>query len=79
MHRQETHAANRAEPGLGDGLRPPNQLSDGRKIRSLTVVDIFARESLAIEVGQSLKGEDVVAYAEPAATAKRGVPKGAVL
>ena len=37
-----------------------DQLSDGRKIRSLTVVDIFTRESLAIEVGQSLKGEDVV-------------------
>ena len=26
----------------------------------MTVVDIFVRESLAIEVGQSLKGEDVV-------------------
>lgn len=37
-----------------------DQLNDGRKIRSLTVVDIFTRESLAIEVGQSLKGEDVV-------------------
>jgi len=37
-----------------------DQLSDGRRIRSLTVVDIFTRESLAIEVGQSLKGEDVV-------------------
>lgn len=37
-----------------------DQLSDGRRIRSLTVVDIFTRESLAIEVGQSLKREDVV-------------------
>ncbi len=37
-----------------------DQLSDGRKIRSLTVVDSFTRESLAIEVGHSLKGEDVV-------------------
>jgi putative transposase len=37
-----------------------DQLSDERRIRSLTTVDIFTRESLAIEVGQSLKGEDVV-------------------
>jgi len=37
-----------------------DQLSDGRRTRSLTIVDIFTRESLAIEVGQSLKGEDVV-------------------
>ena len=33
---------------------------DGRRFRALTVVDVFTRESLAIEVGQSLKGEDVV-------------------
>jgi len=37
-----------------------DQLADGRKFRALTVVDVFTRESLAIEVGQSLKGEDVV-------------------
>jgi len=36
-------------------------LFDGRKLRALTVVDNYTRESLAIEVGQSLKGEDVVA------------------
>jgi putative transposase len=35
-------------------------LFDGRKLRMLTVVDLFTRESLAIDVGQSLKGEDVV-------------------
>lgn len=35
-------------------------LFDGRKLRMLTVVDLFTRECLAIEVGQSLKGEDVV-------------------
>ncbi|QTY24792.1 hypothetical protein CDC46_26095, partial [Ralstonia solanacearum] len=29
-------------------------------MRALTVVDNYTRESLAIEVGQSLKGEDVV-------------------
>jgi len=36
-----------------------DQLVDGRRFRALTVVDVFTRESLAIEVGQSLKGEDV--------------------
>ncbi|MCF2446928.1 IS3 family transposase [Dyadobacter sp. CY345] len=38
-----------------------DQLFDGRKIRALTVVDNFSRQCLAIHVGQSLKGEDVVA------------------
>jgi putative transposase len=37
-----------------------DQLGDGRRFRALTVVDVFTRESLAIEVGQSLKGADVV-------------------
>lgn len=37
-----------------------DQLVDGRRFRALTIVDVFARESLAIEVGQGLKGEDVV-------------------
>uniref|UniRef100_UPI001B8A90F8 IS3 family transposase n=1 Tax=Collimonas silvisoli TaxID=2825884 RepID=UPI001B8A90F8 len=35
-------------------------LFDGRRLRALTVVDNYTRECLAIEVGQSLKGEDVV-------------------
>lgn len=35
-------------------------LFDGRKLRMLTVVDLFTRECLAIDVRQSLKGEDVV-------------------
>lgn len=35
-------------------------LFDGRKLRLLTVVDLYTRECVAIEVGQSLKGEDVV-------------------
>lgn len=37
-----------------------DQLFDGRKIRALTVVDNFSRQCVAIHVGQSLKGEDVV-------------------
>ena len=37
-----------------------DQLVDGRRFRALTVMDVFTRESLAIAVGQKLKGEDVV-------------------
>lgn len=37
-----------------------DNLFDGRKLRMLTVVDCFTRESLDIHVDQSLKGEDVV-------------------
>ena len=35
-------------------------LADGRRFRALTVVDVYTRESLAIEPGQSLKEENVV-------------------
>jgi putative transposase len=37
-----------------------DELSHGTKFRALTVVDIWSREGLAIEVGQRLKGEHVV-------------------
>lgn len=37
-----------------------DQTSSGTKFRALTIVDVFTRECLAIEPGQSLKGEDVV-------------------
>ena len=37
-----------------------DQLADGRGFRVLTVVDVYTRESMAIEPGQSLRGEDVV-------------------
>jgi putative transposase len=51
-----------------------DQLADGRWFRTLTVVDVFTRESLAIEVGQSLKGEDVVGVLNRIRQ-DRGVPK----
>jgi putative transposase len=35
-------------------------LFDGRRFRCLTVVDNYSRECLAIEVGKSLRGKDVV-------------------
>ena len=37
-----------------------DQLANGQRFRALTVVDVFTRESVAIEVGQSLRGEHVV-------------------
>lgn len=38
-----------------------DQLANGNRFRCLTSVDVFTRESLAIEVGQRLSGTDVVA------------------
>ena len=51
-----------------------DQLCDGRRFRSLTVVDIYTRESLAIEADQSLRGEDVVRVLNRLKL-ERGVPK----
>src|SRR3569832_1083310 len=48
-------------------------LFDGRRLRALTVVDNYTRESLAIDVGQSLKGDDVVNTLNRIA-AYRGLP-----
>jgi putative transposase len=51
-----------------------DQLADGRRFRALTVVDVFTRECPAIEVGQSLKGEDVVRVLNRI-KGQRGAPK----
>ena len=51
-----------------------DQLADGRRFRALTVLDVYTRESLAIEVGQRLQGEDVVSALNQIRQ-KRGVPK----
>ena len=51
-----------------------DQLADGRRFRALTVVDVFTRESLAIEVGQGLRGEDVVRTLNQISS-QRGRPK----
>ncbi len=50
-----------------------DQLADGRKLRALTVVDVFTREALCIRVGQKLRGEDVVDACNRL-VAKRGAP-----
>jgi putative transposase len=51
-----------------------DNLFDGRKLRMLTVVDLYTRECLAIDVGQSLKGEDVVRVLN-GITERRGLPQ----
>lgn len=51
-----------------------DQLADGSRFRALTVVDVFSREALAIEVGQRLRGEHVVAVLNRLA-AQRQAPK----
>ena len=52
----------------------PDELFDGRRIRVLTIVDNFARESLAIEVGQRFKGQDVARVLTQIAS-QRSLPK----
>ena len=49
-------------------------LANGRRLKLLTVVDDFTKESVTIEVGHSLTGEDVAAALDQAAQV-RGYPK----
>ncbi|WP_145198569.1 IS3 family transposase [Thalassoglobus polymorphus] len=51
-----------------------DELFDGRQIRLLTIVDHFTRESLAIEVGQRMRGKEVVSVLEDLAC-DRTLPK----
>jgi putative transposase len=51
-----------------------DQLADGRRFRALTIMDVFPRQSLAVAVGQRLKGEDVVSTLNEIRL-RRGVPK----
>ncbi len=50
-----------------------DSLFDGRRFRSLTIVDNFSRECLVIEAGQSIKGQDVAIVIEQLVK-ERGVP-----
>ncbi len=51
-----------------------DQYSTGGRFRALTVVDIFTRECLAIEVGRCLKGEDMVRVLQQLQQ-QRGLPQ----
>src|SRR5690606_14403579 len=49
-------------------------LSSGSKFRLLTVVDVFSRQALAIEIGSRLRGEHVVEVLNRL-VARHGAPK----
>lgn len=49
------------------------ELFDGRRLRALTLVDNYTRESMPSDLGQSVNGEAVVATLNRIA-AHRGVP-----
>lgn len=51
-----------------------DQLFDGRRLRVLTIVDNHTRESLALHVGQRIRGIDVAAVLERI-TKQHGLPK----
>jgi transposase InsO family protein len=51
-----------------------DQLADGRRFRLLTIVDLFTRECLDIEIGSRLRAEHVVAVLNKLKV-DRGVPK----
>lgn len=51
-----------------------DSLSDGRRLKLLTVLDIFTRESLAVKAAGSIKGADVVSVLQ-AITGERGAPQ----
>lgn len=51
-----------------------DELNHGQRFRALTVVDVYTREALAIDVGVRLRGEDVVETLNRLVT-QRGKPK----
>jgi putative transposase len=59
VHRLEQRPANGPNDVWGMDF-VADQLADGRRIRTLTIVDLYTRECLGIEVGFSLRAEDVV-------------------
>ena len=79
--RRRRCAANRLErlqPSAANQVWSMDFVSDalfnGKKFRALTVVDNHTRECLAIEVGQSLTGEDVVRALQGLAQQGRALP-----
>jgi putative transposase len=52
-----------------------DQLFDGRRFRLLTIVDDFTRESLAIEVGQRLNGDDVARVLDRIKQSRHALPE----
>jgi putative transposase len=59
---------------LESGFRRRRTGRPAERFRALTVVDVYTRECLATEVGQSLKGYDVVRLLQQIAD-ERGIPQ----
>jgi len=72
-HREERFLANGPNQAWSIDF-VADQLQDGQRFRALTIVDVFTREGVAITVGLSLKGNDVVRTLNQVKN-KRGVPK----
>jgi putative transposase len=72
-HRRERVRPTRPNQAWSLGFMA-DQLIDGRRFRVLTIVDVFTRESLAVEVGASLKGTHVVGVLNQI-RAQRGAPR----
>ena len=51
-----------------------DSLFDGRRLRALTLLDVFTREALAIEADEGISGEKVVAILD-AVLATRAAPQ----
>jgi len=67
------HTSNGTKPELGHGFHH-DVLADGSKIRLLTIVDTFSRESVALEVDYGFKSPQVVEVLRRA-VAERGAPE----
>ena len=52
-----------------------DQLFDGRKFRALTLVDNFSRQCMAIRIGQSIRGIDVVRIMEEIKNEHKIIPE----
>lgn len=60
MHRQARYPPTRPNEAWSMDF-VHDQLASGSKLRLLTVIDVYTREALAIEVGPRLRGEHVAA------------------
>ncbi len=73
VHRERRHPAT-ARNDIWSMDFVADQLADGRQFRALTIIDLFTRECLAIDIGQRLGGHDVAAALERLRFA-RGLPQ----
>jgi putative transposase len=63
VHREQGRPATRRNDIWSMGF-VADELTDGRRFRTLTILDLFTRQCLDIAVGRGLTGQDVVAALE---------------